>query len=312
MANNAVDKARVEEVRENIEHRIRREFGISARNATIEQVYRAVALCVRDEAADVWAGGREQSQEDGRKCLIYLSAEYLIGRALTNNLVNLGRYDEYAAALSEIGFDIGAVEEQEADAGLGNGGLGRLAACFLDSLATLEMPAIGYGIRYEYGFFRQEIRDGRQVEAPDPWEATGDVWQTKRTDRVFEVRFGGSVEECWSEDGHLNVVYHGAQSVFAEANDMPILGYDSKLPATLRLWRARAPQQIAVLQPRVSGYRDRLLLPGLQQFLLPAPQGVPLGAGLRLAVVRFQNSEIPLSESTFINDLCICFSQQNV
>ena len=273
MANNADDKARVEEVRKRIEKRIRREFGISAQNATVDQVYRAVALCVRDEAADVWAEGREESQEEGRKCLIYLSAEYLIGRALSNNLVNLGRYNDYAEALSSIGFDLGAVEEQEADAGLGNGGLGRLAACFLDSLATLELPAIGYGIHYEYGFFRQEIRDGRQVEAPDPWESTGDVWETKRTDRVFEVKFGGSIEECWSEDGHLNVVYHGAQSVFAEANDMPILGYQSKLPATLRLWRARAPQQIDLARFNRGEYAnavaDRELVESISKVLYP-------------------------------------------
>ena len=244
MAEKAAENKRVAALRANIEERIRREFGISAKNATVDQVYRAVSLCVRDEVADVWAGGREESQEEGRKCLIYLSAEFLIGRALSNNLVNLNRYDEYAAALAEMGFDLGAVEEQEADAGLGNGGLGRLAACFLDSLATLELPAMGYGIRYEYGFFRQEIRDGQQVETPDPWLSTGEVWETTRTDRAFEVKFGGSVEECWSEDGRLKVVYHGAQSVFAEASDMPILGYESKLPATLRLWKARAPQQI--------------------------------------------------------------------
>jgi starch phosphorylase len=158
--------------------------------------------------------------------------------------VNLGRYDVYAEALEQMGFDIGLVEEQEADAGLGNGGLGRLAACFLDSLATLELPAIGYGIRYEYGFFRQKITDGKQVEAPDPWTSSGKVWENERNDRVFEVKFGGNVEECWSEDGKLKVVYHNAQSVFAKACDMPVLGYDSKLPATLRLWEARAPQQI--------------------------------------------------------------------
>ena len=118
MGKNADTNERVEEIRTRIEQRIRREFGISARNATVDQVYRAVALCVRDDAADVWAEGREASQEDGRKCLIYLSAEYLIGRALSNNLVNMGTYNEYAAALSEMGFDLGSVEEQEADAGL--------------------------------------------------------------------------------------------------------------------------------------------------------------------------------------------------
>ena len=201
------DPKHVAEIRDAIEKRIRREFGISHRRASIEQVYRAVALCVRDEGADLWAESREEAQDEGLKCLAYLSAEFLIGRTLSNNLVNMGRYAEYEAALSEMGFDLGAVEEMEADAGLGNGGLGRLASCFLDSLATLDLPAIGYGIHYEYGFFRQEIRDGRQVEQPDPWLQSGEVWETQRTDRTFEVKFGGHVEEKWDENGNLDVVY---------------------------------------------------------------------------------------------------------
>ncbi|MDO4890914.1 MAG: glycogen/starch/alpha-glucan phosphorylase [Coriobacteriaceae bacterium] len=273
MANIAVDEAAVAEVRKRIERRIRHEFGITPKSATVDQVYRAAALCVRDEVADIWADSREASQEEGRKCIVYLCAEYLIGRAFSNNLVNLGRYDEYAAALEQMGFAIGEVEEQEADAGLGNGGLGRLAACFLDSLATLELPAIGYGIRYEYGFFRQQIRDGQQVEAPDPWTSSGKVWENERNDRVFEVKFGGHVEEQWNADGNLKVVYHGAQSVFAKACDMPILGYDSKLPATLRLWEARAPQQIDLERfnrgDYANAFADRELAESISKVLYP-------------------------------------------
>ena len=274
MTTKADDKAKaVEEVRNRIERRIRHEFGITPKSATVDQVYRAAALCVRDEVADIWADNRAESQEEGRKCIVYLCAEYLIGRAFSNNLVNLGRYEEYEAALEQMGFPIGEVEEQEADAGLGNGGLGRLAACFLDSLATLELPAIGYGIRYEYGFFRQQIRDGQQVEAPDPWTSSGKVWENERNDRVYEVKFGGSVEEQWSHDGKLKVVYHGANTVYARACDMPILGYDSKLPATLRLWEARAPQQIDLERfnrgDYANAFADRELAESISKVLYP-------------------------------------------
>ena len=268
-----IDERRVSETRERIEARVRREFGVTAENAVISQIYQAAALCVRDEVMDVFAAQRERSQTSGEKCVVYLCAEFLIGRAFSNNLVNLGLYDIYAEALAEMGYDLGEVEEQEADAGLGNGGLGRLAACFLDSLSTLDLPAMGFGIRYEYGFFKQEIHDGRQVEVPDNWTLGGDVWSVERADRTFEVKFGGDVEEIWSEDGHLQVVYHDAQSVFAEACDMPIVGYESKLPATLRLWRARAPRQLDLARFNQGNYEqatdERELAESISKVLYP-------------------------------------------
>ena len=264
---------RVAETRAKIEQRVQREFGVTAKQAVLPQIYQAAALCVRDEVMDVFATQRERSQTSGDKCLIYLCAEYLIGRAFSNNLVNLGLYDIYAAALADMGYELGVIEEQEADAGLGNGGLGRLAACFLDSLATLEMPAMGFGIRYEYGFFRQEIHSGRQVESPDAWMESRDVWSVERADRVFEVKFGGEVEEQWSEDGHLNVIHHGAKTVLAEAWDMPIVGYESKLPATLRLWRARSPQQIDLASFNQGNYErasaERELAESISKVLYP-------------------------------------------
>ena len=238
-----VTEEEVDRVRQRIERRIRREFAITPDEAVISQVFKAAALCIRDDVMDVWADERAESSTSGDKCLIYLCAEYLIGRAFSNNLVNFYLYDAYSQALAAMGYELGEVEEQEADAGLGNGGLGRLAACFLDSLSTLEMPAMGCGIRYEYGFFRQEIHDGQQVEVPDTWSLAGDLWAVERADRTFEVKFGGYIDEEWSEDGKLTVHHVNAQSVLAEAYDMPIVGYDSKLPATLRLWRARAPKQ---------------------------------------------------------------------
>ena len=238
-----VTEEEVDRVRQRIERRIKREFAITPDEAVMSQVFKAAALCIRDDVMDVWADERAESSTSGDKCLIYLCAEYLIGRAFSNNLVNFYLYDAYSQALAAMGYELGEIEEQEADAGLGNGGLGRLAACFLDSLSTLEMPAMGCGIRYEYGFFRQEIHDGQQVEVPDTWSLAGDLWAVERADRTFEVKFGGHIDEEWSEDGKLTVHHVNAQSVLAEAYDMPIVGYDSKLPATLRLWRARAPKQ---------------------------------------------------------------------
>ena len=288
--NPTVDEKRVAETRANIERRIQREFGVTAKQAVLPQIYQAAALCVRDEVMDVFATQRERSQTSGDKCLIYLCAEYLIGRAFSNNLVNLGLYDTYAAALAEMGYDLGEVEEQEADAGLGNGGLGRLAACFLDSLSTLDLPAMGFGIRYEYGFFRQEIHDGQQVESPDAWMESRDVWSAERADRVFEVKFGGDVEEQWSEDGKLKVVYHNARTVLAEAWDMPIVGYESELPATLRLWRARSPQQIDLARFNQGEYLqasdERDLAESISKVLYPEDSH-PRGQQLRLAQFYF-------------------------
>ncbi len=234
----------IKQVREKIEKRVRREFGVTADAAAASQIFKASALCVRDEVMDRFAQERSRSENKDEKCVVYLCAEFLIGRAFSNNLVNLGMYDTYAAALKEMGYDIAEIEEQEADAGLGNGGLGRLAACFLDSLSTLNMPVIGCGIRYKYGFFRQEIHDGQQVEVSDNWTLGGDVWSVPRADRLYEIKFGGEVIEEWSEDGKLKVDYEGSKSVYAEAYDMPIVGYKSERPATLRLWRTYSPQQL--------------------------------------------------------------------
>ena len=284
------DQAQIDEVRARIERRIRREFAVTAEDAVLPQVFQAAALCVRDDVMDVWADERARSSKSGDKCLIYLCAEYLIGRAFLNNLVNLGIYDVYTAALAQMGYDLTSIEDQESDAGLGNGGLGRLAACFLDSLSTLELPAMGCGIRYEYGFFRQEIHDGQQVEVPDNWTLGGDVWAVERADRVFEVKFGGQIDEQWSEDGKLTVNYIGAQSVYAVACDMPIVGYKSKLPSTLRLWRARAAQQLDLARFNQGDYEhavaERDLAESISKVLYPEDSH-PRGQELRLRQFYF-------------------------
>ena len=194
MANNNIDEARIAETRALIERRVRREFGVTADSAVLPQIYQAAALCVRDEVMDVFADQRKRSQTSGDKCLVYLCAEFLIGRAFSNNLVNLGLYDTYAAALADMGYDLGEVEEQESDAGLGNGGLGRLAACFMESMATVDIADYGYGIRYVHGLFRQQMADGWQVELPETWLAHGNPWEFERRESAYEIGFGGSVE----------------------------------------------------------------------------------------------------------------------
>ena len=232
-----------EEAKRNIIGKLKRHFGRSIEDATLDQVYKATAMCVRDEMMEKWIDANAERERRGLKQLYYMSAEFLMGRALTNNMINLGAYRTYTEALAELGFDIGEIEEQESDAGLGNGGLGRLAACFLDSLSTLDLPVTGCGIRYEYGLFRQRILDGEQVEVPDNWTERGYVWEVERQDERYEVRFDGEIEEIWTDAG-MKVVHRNYHTVYAVPYDMPISGYQSKMPATLRLWSARAASRL--------------------------------------------------------------------
>ena len=188
----------VEQIKQQIAGKLKRHFGVTVDQATEDQMYKAVGLTIRDEIMEKWMEGTARTEKTGAKQVYYLSAEYLMGRALSNNMINLGRRDQYVQAVTELGFDFTQVEDQEADAGLGNGGLGRLAACFLDSLATLDLPAVGCGIRYEFGLFRQRILEGEQVEVPDTWTERGYVWEVERSDERYEVHFEGEVEEIWT------------------------------------------------------------------------------------------------------------------
>lgn len=223
-----------------IEGKLNRYYGRTLENASDEDIFQAVALSIRDRILERWVKASDELEDRGIKTLYYMSAEFLMGRALVNNMINLGILEDYRAVLAEIGYPLDKLEEQENEAGLGNGGLGRLAACFLDSLSTLNMPVVGSGIRYEYGIFRQRIVDGDQVEVPDDWTSKGHVWEIERREEQVEVRFDGTVEEVWTEDG-LTIRHTGYQAVLAVPYDMPVIGYDSKLPATLRLWRAECP-----------------------------------------------------------------------
>ena len=228
-----------EQIKEEILGKLKRHFGKTLEEATKEQVYKAVAMSVRDRILDKWTDANKLAVQQGQKRVYYLSAEFLMGRALVNNMVNLELLNEYEEALGDLGFNITEVEEQERDAGLGNGGLGRLAACFLDSLSTLELPATGCTIRYEYGLFRQKFVNGEQFEETDNWLEAGNVWEIPRPEEQVEVRFGGTIEEDWTEDG-LKIIHKDYYSVLAIPYDYPVIGYDTNMPATLRMWSAQA------------------------------------------------------------------------
>ena len=205
--------------------------------ATPEQIFQGVSAVVKEWIVDDWIKCHKAVKDQDAKIVYYLSMEFLEGRALGNNLINLSKDKEVREALAELGVDLNEIENQEPDPALGNGGLGRLAACFLDSLATLDYPAYGCGIRYRYGLFRQKIENGFQVEKPDDWLKNGYPFEIKRAEYSCEVKFGGYVETKW--DGHRNhFVLKGYQSVNAVPYDIPIVGYDNGMVNTLRVWDA--------------------------------------------------------------------------
>ncbi|PHV69883.1 glycogen phosphorylase [Sporanaerobium hydrogeniformans] len=214
-------------------------------DCSLQELYQAVAFAVRDIITDHWIATQRAYNQKTPKTLYYLSMEFLIGRALGNNLVNMGIMEEVQEVLDELNIKINlaAIEEQEPDAGLGNGGLGRLAACFMDSLSTLSYPAYGCGIRYNYGIFKQKIEDGYQVEYPDDWLKNGNPWEVKRTDNAREIKFGGTVSSFVDERGKIHFVQQDYESVLAIPYDMPIVGYKNGFINALRLWDAEAPDK---------------------------------------------------------------------
>ncbi|MDE6024379.1 MAG: glycogen/starch/alpha-glucan phosphorylase [Lachnospiraceae bacterium] len=210
--------------------------------ASPKQVFQAVAYAVKDDIIDRWIATQKEYEKKNVKTVYYLSMEFLMGRALGNNLINLTYYDQVKAALDELGFDLNFIEDQEPDAALGNGGLGRLAACFLDSLATLGYPAYGCGIRYRYGMFKQAIKDGFQVEKPDNWLKDGNPFEVRRSEYTVEVKFGGYVR-VENRDGKNIFIHDGYQSVRAVPYDLPIIGYGNNIVNTLRIWDAEPMQE---------------------------------------------------------------------
>ncbi|WNG29698.1 glycogen/starch/alpha-glucan phosphorylase [Cystobacter fuscus] len=225
-----------------LEH-VRYSRGKNPENATAHDHFMALALAVRDRLANRWVRTARTYYEQDVKRAYYLSAEYLLGRALGNNLLNIGMYEAAAQAMREVGVDLGALVEMEPDAGLGNGGLGRLAACFLDSLATLGYPGMGYGIRYEFGIFTQDIVDGYQVERADEWLKFGNPWEIVRPEKAVPVRFYGHVEHYHGADGKPVARWVGGKTVIGVPYDTPIAGYGNNTVNTLRLWQARASEE---------------------------------------------------------------------
>ncbi|MEG1291286.1 MAG: glycogen/starch/alpha-glucan phosphorylase [Lachnospiraceae bacterium] len=235
MKNKVFDKERfIQEIKGNVKNLYRK----TLEEASEQEVYQAVSYVIKDVIIDQWLATQQAFERKDPKIVYYMSMEFLMGRALGNNLINLTAYKEVKEALDEIGFNLNAIEDQEPDPALGNGGLGRLAACFMESLATLGYPAYGCGIRYRYGMFRQKIKDGFQVEIPDNWLKNGYPFELRRPEHTYEVKFGGFVRSELDEKGNPRFIHDGGQSVRAIPYDMPIIGYNNNMVNTLIIWDA--------------------------------------------------------------------------
>ena len=239
MATSLTQNFSKEEFKKNVISNCKSLYRKNIEEANDQEVFQAVSYAVKDIIIDKWIATHKQYEKDDPKMVYYMSMEFLMGRALGNNMINLCAYDEIKEALDELGLDINVIEDQEPDAALGNGGLGRLAACFMDSLATLEYPAYGCGIRYKYGMFKQEIKDGYQVEVPDNWLKDGNPFEIKRSEYRYEVKFGGYVRSYRDEKtGGDMFVQEDYRSVIAVPYDIPVLGYGNNTVNSLRIWDA--------------------------------------------------------------------------
>src|SRR5262249_48073100 len=230
-------------IRESFLARLLYSLGKRPANSTVLDRFLALAYTVRDRMVERWIETQQRYYMRDAKRVYYLSAEFLMGRALSNNMLNLGLLDPCQEALRQLGMELPELIEQERDAGLGNGGLGRLAACFLDSMATLGLPGYGYGIRYEFGIFNQEIREGWQVERPEEWLSSGNPWEMPRPEHSVRVCFGGHTAHDSAPHRRLRVRWLAKDSVVGVPYDVPIVGYGGTTVNTLRLWRARASEE---------------------------------------------------------------------
>ncbi len=258
--------------------------------ATINDYYMALAYTVRDRLLQRWINTASTYTEQGSRTVAYLSAEFLMGPHLGNNLINLGIYDRVRQAVEELGLNLDELLEQEEEPGLGNGGLGRLAACYLDSMATLEIPSIGYGIRYEFGIFDQDIRDGWQVEVTDKWLRFGNPWEIIRPEWSVEVKLGGHTESYTDDEGNYRVRWVPYQVVKGVPHDTPILGYQTNTCNTLRLWSAEAPESFDFDAFNSGDYlgavKRKMLSENLSKVLYPN-DNISQGKRLRLAQQSF-------------------------
>ena len=221
----------IKSVKDNVKNLYRKTLD----EASQQEIYQAVANTVKDVVIDEWLATQKTFDKEDPKIIYYMSMEFLMGRALGNNLINLTAYNEVKQALDEIGLDLNVIEDQEPDPALGNGGLGRLAACFMESLATLGYPAYGCGIRYRYGMFKQAIKDGFQIETPDNWLKDGYPFELRRPEYSYEVKFGGYVRAENAPNGQTRFIHENYQSVKAIPYDMPIVGYNNNVVNTLMI-----------------------------------------------------------------------------
>jgi len=239
-----IDELALADIKSAILGKLTLAIGKDAGIATTHDWYKAAALALRDRIVHRWLLTEKENYDAGRKRVYYFSLEFLIGRLFTDALNNMGLLPLFSAALGDLGVDLNALRKCEPDAALGNGGLGRLAACFMESMATLDVPAIGYGIRYDFGLFRQIIADGRQQEYPDEWLSFGNPWEFPRRELVYDVHFGGHVERSVDDKGRERFIWRPAETVQAVAFDTPIVGWRGAHVNALRLWSARAPDPL--------------------------------------------------------------------
>lgn len=282
MKNTTFDKAKIkEEIKENVRRLYRKDLD----EASNQEVYQAVSLVVKDYVIDDWLKTQKAINEQDPKIVYYMSMEFLIGRLLGNNMINLKAYEPVKEALDELGFDLENIEDEEPDPALGNGGLGRLAACFLDSLSTLGYAAYGCGIRYRYGMFKQKIEDGNQKEIPDDWLKNGYPFELKRSEYEYEVKFGGYVVSEDKGNGRIEFIQKDYSSVMAVPYDMPIVGYGNNVVNSLMIWDA-VPKQVFSLESFDKGdyqkaVEDENLARSLVEVLYPNDNHVS-GKELRL------------------------------
>jgi glycogen phosphorylase len=279
-----VDELALAEIKSAILAKLRLAIGKDAGMATKHDWYKAAALALRDRIVHRWLTAEKQSYDAGSKRVYYLSLEFLIGRLFTDALNNMGLLKVFETALGDIGVGLDALRQMEPDAALGNGGLGRLAACFMESMATLAIPAIGYGIRYDFGLFRQIIDDGWQKEYPDVWLSFGNPWELQRPEVVYHVHFGGGVEHV-DDRGRDRAVWHPAETVEAMAFDTPIVGWRGQHVNALRLWSARSPDPLKLDVFNTGDYlgasAEEARAESICKFLYPNDES-PAGRELRL------------------------------
>lgn len=280
-----VDELALAEIKSAILAKMRLAIGKDAGMATRHDWYQAAALALRDRIVHHWLTADKESYDAGRKRVYYLSLEFLIGRLFTDALNNMGLLPVFEAALGDLGVNLWDLRKCEPDAALGNGGLGRLAACFMESMATLAIPAIGYGIRYDFGLFRQIIAQGWQQEYPDEWLSFGNPWEFQRPEVVHHIHFGGSLERVTDVDGRERVIWHPAETVQAVAYDTPIVGWRGQHVNALRLWSARAPDPLRLDVFNTGDYlgasAEQARAEAICKFLYPNDEGAA-GRELRL------------------------------